>query len=80
MAKRDSEREIQSFSKKVMALQRGLSLSMLTPSDNRLLVGAEPDVDPRHIAAEATYGHMIHPCKIEIVILQFEIPIKILKK
>jgi len=30
-------------------------------------VGAEPGLDPRHIAAEATYGHMIHPCKIEMV-------------
>ena len=32
-----------------------------------MLVGAEPGLDPRHIAAEATYGHMIRPCKIEIV-------------
>jgi len=51
---------------KVMALQRGLSVSMLTASDYRMLVGAEPGLDPRHIAAEATYEHMIHPCKIEI--------------
>ena len=30
-------------------------------------MGAEPGVDPRRLAAEATYGHMIHPCRIEIV-------------
>ena len=66
MAKPYPEREIPSFSPE-SALQRGLSFSVLTASDNRMLVGVEPGLDPRHIAAEATYGHMIHPCKIEIV-------------
>ena len=34
---------------------------------NGMYVGAEPGVDPRRIAAEATYSHMINPCRIEIV-------------
>ena len=52
---------------KVIALQRGLSLSVLTVNDSGMYVGAEPGVDCRHISAEATYGGMIHPCRIEIV-------------
>jgi hypothetical protein len=42
-------------------------MSMLTTSNNKMYVGAEPGVDPRPISAEATYGHMIHPCRIEVV-------------
>ena len=50
---------------KVIALYRANGLSMLMA--NGMYVGAEPGVDPRRLAAEATYGHMIHPCRIEIV-------------
>lgn len=46
-------------------MNRGLS--PLTANDNGMYVGAEPGVDPRRISAEATYGHMICPCRIEIV-------------
>lgn len=49
---------------KVIAMQRGLSV--LT-AGSRMRVGAEPGVDPRHASAEAMYGHMIRPCRIEIV-------------
>jgi hypothetical protein len=34
---------------------------------NGMYVGAEPGVDPRRITAEATYSHMINPCRIEVV-------------
>ena len=30
-------------------------------------MGAEPGVDPRRRSAEATYSHMMNPCRIEIV-------------
>ena len=30
-------------------------------------MGAEPGVDPRRVTAEATYSHMINPCRIEVV-------------
>ena len=51
---------------RVIVMHRGLS--MLTVADgSRMRVGAEPGVDPRHASAEATYGHRIHPCRIEIV-------------
>ncbi|KAF8814460.1 magnesium transporter [Phlegmacium glaucopus] len=52
--------------RKVIAMHRGLS--MLTETGgNRLRVGAEPGVDPRHLSAEATYGHTLYPCRIEVV-------------
>ena len=50
---------------KVIALRRVNGLSILM--DNGMYVGAEPGVDPRRIAAEATYSHMTDPCRIEIV-------------
>jgi hypothetical protein len=50
---------------KVITLYRANGLSMLMA--NGMYVGAEPGVDPRRIAAEATYRDMIHPCRIEIV-------------
>jgi hypothetical protein len=51
---------------KVMALHRNLSM-FTTRNNNKMYVGAEPGVDPRRVSAEATYGHMIHPCRIEVV-------------
>lgn len=51
---------------KVISIHR--RLSMLTTSDNRTYVGAEPGVDPRQLLAEATYRDTLTgPCKIEIV-------------
>ena len=51
--------------RKVILLYRANGLAMLMA--NGMYVGAEPGVDPRRITAEATYSHMIHPSKIEIV-------------
>ena len=51
--------------RKVIALYRADGLSVLMA--NGMYVGAEPGVDPRRIAAEATYSHMTDPCRIEIV-------------
>ena len=51
--------------RKVITLSRASGMSMLMA--NGMYVGAEPGVDPRRVTAEATYGHMISPCRIEIV-------------
>ena len=51
--------------RKVITLSRASGMSMLIA--NGMYVGAEPGVDPRRVTAEATYGHMINPCRIEIV-------------
>jgi hypothetical protein len=51
--------------RKVITLSRAHGLAMLMA--NGMYVGAEPGVDPRRKTAEATYSHMINPCRIEIV-------------
>ena len=51
--------------RKVITLSRASGMSMLIA--NGMYVGAEPGVDPRRVTAEATYGHMINPCRIEVV-------------
>ena len=50
---------------KVITMHRGMTI--FRTNGTRLHVGAEPGIDPRHISAEATYGNMICPCRIEIV-------------
>ena len=51
----------------VNALRRATSNGLSILMENGMYVGAEPGVDPRRMTAEATYSHMINPCRIEIV-------------